>query len=104
MNKIISNFQATLTYILHFTFFTLVAVFILASITLVGILDLPYVWITAEKIFIAEQRGITAILSSGLFIALIFDAGIYTGRWIDRNQKLKKTIEQQPTEESHDRT
>lgn len=115
MNKIISYFPVTLLYILHVAFFTMVAFIILASMTLIGILDLPYLWITAEKIFIAEQKGITAILSSGLLIALIFDAGIYAGRWLDNNEEafhvkfkimmyeyLKKIIEEQKKEDSHE--
>lgn len=115
MNKMIGNFPVTLLYILHVVFFTIVAIIILASMTLTGILDLPNVWITAEEIFIAEQKSITAILSSGLLIALIFDAGIYAGRWLDNNEEafhvkfkimmceyLKKIIEEQKKEERHD--
>lgn len=112
MNKIKENFKVT------FTYFEYAAKSILLGVTFIILFTYPNIW-NALHLFVltvTENRELfTAILSSGFVVSLIFDAGIYAGRWLDNNEEafhvkfkimkyeyLKKIIEEQKKEDSHD--
>lgn len=112
MNKIKTNFTVT------FLYFEYAAKFILLAITFIILFTYPSISNAWHLFFLTvtdNQELFTAILSSCLVVSLIFDAGIYAGRWLDKNEErihadfkrmtdenLKKIIKELKDKDSHE--